>query len=139
MNSASVMFNLKPNFPKIYSTNPRDFMLEILFRTSLFFWYMKILLRSFSFWDIENSKPKFQLWYAYKLYAYINVYESVWNGKKGNWLLRKWIFDTFLLNLFSALALIRKNNFHKVLFQFAKRYSEKVTWKLNYLILILIE
>ena len=64
------MLNLKPNFLKIYLTNPYDFMLEILFRTSLFFWYMKILPRSFSFWDIENVKLRFQPRYAYKLYAY---------------------------------------------------------------------
>ena len=47
-------------FLKIYSTNQYDFMLEILFRRSLFFWYMKMLLESFSFWDNENVKPKFQ-------------------------------------------------------------------------------
>ena len=70
LSSASIMLNLKPNFLKIYLTNPYDFMFEILFRASLFFWYMKILLRSFSFWDIENVKPKFHPRYAYKLYAY---------------------------------------------------------------------
>ena len=47
--SASITLNLKSNFIKIYLTNPYDFMLGILLRTSLFFWYMKILLRSFSF------------------------------------------------------------------------------------------
>ena len=31
---------------------------------------MKILLRSFRIWNIENVKPKFQPRYAYKLYAY---------------------------------------------------------------------
>ena len=75
MSSASIMLNLKPNFLKIYSTTPYDFMLEILFITSLFFWYVKILLKSFSFWDIENVKPKLQPRYAYKLYAYKKVYE----------------------------------------------------------------
>ena len=75
---------------------------------------MKILLRSGRFWDIENVKPKFQARYAYKLYAYKK--KCVWNVKKGNWLLQKLVFETFLPNLFS----IRKNNFRKVLFQFAK-------------------
>ena len=39
-----MMLNLKSNFLQIYVTNPYDFTLEILFRTSLFFWYMKIML-----------------------------------------------------------------------------------------------
>ena len=116
--SASIMLNLNTNFLKIYLTNPYDFMLEILFRTSLFFWYMKILLRSFSFWDIENVKPKFQPIYTYK--------KSVWNVKKGNWLLRKLIFEIFLPNLFSKLSSICNNNFHKALFQFAKINSVKL-------------
>ena len=70
---------MEPNFRKIYLTNPYDFMLEILFRKSLFFWYMKIFLRSFSFWNIENVKPKFQPRNAYKIYAYKK--KSVWNVK----------------------------------------------------------
>ena len=69
------MLHLKPNFLKINLTNPYDFMLEILLRTSLFFWYVKILLRSFSFWDIKNVKAIFQRRYAYKLYAYKKVYK----------------------------------------------------------------
>ena len=73
-------------------TNPYNFMLEILFRISLFFWYIKILVRPFSFWDIENVKPKSQPRYAYKLYAYK---KSVWNVKKGNWLLQKLILRHF--------------------------------------------
>ena len=73
-----VKSNLKPNFLKIYLTNLYNFMLEILFRTSLFFWYVKILLRSFSFWDIENVKPKFQPRYAYKLYAYKKRVYEMW-------------------------------------------------------------
>ena len=121
---------MEPNFRKIYLTNPYDFMLEILFRKSLFFWYMKILLRSFSFWDIENVKPKFQPRCAYKLYAYKKW--SVWNVKKGNWLLWKLIFETFLPNLFSSLLLIRKNNFRKAFFSVCKNKFRKITWKLNY-------
>ena len=70
---------MEPNFRKIYLTNPYDFMLEILFRKNLFFWYMKIFLRSFSFWNIENVKPKFQPRNAYKIYAYKK--KSVWNVK----------------------------------------------------------
>ena len=66
MSSASIKFNLKPNFLKMYLSNPYDIMFEILFKTNLFFSYLKILLRSFSFWDIENVKPKFQPRYAYK-------------------------------------------------------------------------
>ena len=62
----------------MYLTSPYDFMLEILFRTSLVFWYMKLLLRSFSFWDIENVKHKFQLRYAYKLYAYKKRVYEIW-------------------------------------------------------------
>ena len=70
------MLNLETIFLKIYLTNPYYFMLEILIRTSLLFWYMKILLRSFSFWNIKNVKAKFQPSYAYKVYAYKNgVYE----------------------------------------------------------------
>ena len=118
------MLSLKPNFLKIYLTSPYDFMLEILFRTSLLIWYMKILLRSFSFWDIENVKPKFQTRFGYKLYAYKE--KSVRYVKKGNWLLRKLIFETFLPNLFSNLPPIRKNNFRKALFQFAKINSAKL-------------
>ena len=113
------MLNLKLNFLKIYSTNLCDFMLEILFRTSLFFWYIKILLRSFSFRDIENVKPKFQTRYAYKLYAYIK--KSVWNVKKGNSLLQKLNFETLLLQSFIS---VRQDIFRKI------------TWKLNYLTLI---
>ena len=60
-------------FLKIYSTNPYDFMLEILFRTSLFFWYIKILLKCFGFWDVANVKPKFQLRYALCLWK-----KNVW-------------------------------------------------------------
>ena len=118
MSPASIMLNLKPNFLKIYLPNPYDFMLQVLFRTGLFFWYMKILLRSFSFSDIENVKPKFQPIYTYK--------KSVWNVKKSNWLLRKLIFELFLPNLFSNLPPIRKNNFHKALLQFAKINSTKL-------------
>ena len=119
-----IMLNMEPNFLRIYLTNPYDFMLEILFRKNFFFWYMKILLRSFSFWDIENVKPKFQPRCAYKLYAYKKW--SVWNVKKGNWLLWKLIFETFLPNLFSSLLPIRKNNFRKAFFQFAKINSAKL-------------
>ena len=72
LSSASFELNLKPNFLKIYLNNPYHFLVEILLRTSLFFWYVKILLKSFSFWDIKNAKPKFQSRYAYKLYAYKN-------------------------------------------------------------------
>ena len=68
--SVSIMRNLKPNFLKIYSTKPYDFMIEILFKISLFFLYIKILLKFFSFWDIKNVSPKFQPWYAFELYAY---------------------------------------------------------------------
>ena len=118
------MLNMEPNFLKIYLTNPYDFLHEILFRKSLFFWYMKILLRSFSFWGIENVKPNFQPRYACKLYAYKK--KGVWNLKKVNWLLRKLIFETFLPNLFSNLHPIRKNNFHKALFQSAKINSAKL-------------
>ena len=59
LSSASIMLNLKPNFLKIYFTNAYDFMLKILLRTNLFFWYTKIFLRSFSVWDIKNVKAKF--------------------------------------------------------------------------------
>ena len=97
---ASIMLNLKPNFIKIYSTTPYDFMLEVLFRTSLYFWYIKILLKSFSFWVIENTKPKFQPRYAYEYYAYKK--ECI-KCEKGNWLLQKLIFETFLPNLFLNL------------------------------------
>ena len=45
-------------------------MLKILFGASSFFWSIKMFLKSFSFWDVENIKPKFQPRYAYKLYAY---------------------------------------------------------------------
>ena len=96
-------------------------MLEVLFRTRLFFSYMKILLRSFSFWDIEIVKPKFQPIYTYK--------KGVWNVKKGNWLLRRLIFEIFLSNLFSNLAPVRKNNFRKVYFQFPKINSTKGDFK----------
>ena len=41
-------------------------------------------------------------------------------------LLRKLIFETFLPNLFSNLPPIRKNNFRKALFQFAKINSAKL-------------
>ena len=78
LSSASIMLNLKPNFPKIYLTNPYDFMFKILLRTSLFFWYMKILLRSFNFWGIKNVKAKFQPRYAYKLYAYKKRVYEMW-------------------------------------------------------------
>ena len=58
------------------STQPTLCMLEMLFRTSLFFCYIYIwilvLLRSFRFWDIENVKRKFEpRYYAYKLYMLI--------------------------------------------------------------------
>ena len=82
MSSASIMLNLKPNFLKIYLTNPYDFMLEILLRTSLFFWYLKILLRSFNFWDIKNVKVKFKPRYACKLYAYKKRVYEMWKKKK---------------------------------------------------------
>ena len=72
------MLNLKPNFLKISLTNPYDFRPEILFRTSLFFWYMKMLLRSFRIWNIENVKSKFQPRYAYKLYAYKKGLYEMW-------------------------------------------------------------
>ena len=72
------MLNLKPSFLKIYLTNPYDFMLEMLLSTSLFFWYMKMLLRSFSFWDIKNFKAKLQPSYAYKLYAYKKGVYEIW-------------------------------------------------------------
>ena len=78
LNWASIKLNLKPNFLNIYLTNPYDVMLEILFRTSLLFWYVKILLRSFSFWDIENVKAKFQLRHAYELYAYKKRVYDMW-------------------------------------------------------------
>ena len=42
------MLNLKPNFLKIYSATPYDFMLKILFTKNLLFWYIKILLQYFS-------------------------------------------------------------------------------------------
>ena len=72
------MLNLKPNFPNIYLTNPYDFMLETLFRTSLFFWHMKALLWSFNFWDIEIVKPKFRPRYAYKFCAYKKRVYEMW-------------------------------------------------------------
>ena len=75
LKSISIVLNLKRNFLKIYLTNPHDFMLEFFFRTILFLRFMKILLRSFRFWDIENVKPKFQPMYTYKLYAYNKLYE----------------------------------------------------------------
>ena len=93
---------------------------------------MKLLLRSFSFWDIENVKPKFQPRYAYKLYAYKK--KSILDVKFDYWLLEKLIFETFLLNLFLNLWRICKNNFRKALFQLPK-----ITWKLKYLTLMLIE
>ena len=108
MSSASIMLNLKPNFLKSYLTNSYDFMLEVLFRTTLLFWYIKKLPRSFSFWDTENVKHKFQAIYTYK--------KSVWNVKKGIWLLRKLILETFLPNLISNLPPICKINFRKALF-----------------------
>ena len=103
-------------FLKIYSTNPYDFMLEILFRTNLFFWYIKILLESFSFWYIENVKPTFQLRYALCLQK-----KECMKCEKGNGLLWKIFFETFLSNLLSNLPPIPKNNFHKALFQSAKK------------------
>ena len=51
------MLNFKPNFLKIYSATPYDFMLAILFRKNLLFSSIKILLKSFRVWDIENFKP----------------------------------------------------------------------------------
>ena len=72
------MLNLKPNFLKIYLTNTYNFMAEVLFRTSLFFWYIEILLRSFSIWDIGYVKPKFQPVYTYKLYAYKKRVYEMW-------------------------------------------------------------
>ena len=78
LSSASVMLTLKLNFLKIYLTKPCDFMVEVLFRKSLFFWYMKVLLRSFRFWDIENVKHKFQPRYAYKLYAHKKRVYEMW-------------------------------------------------------------
>ena len=53
--------------------------------------------------------------------------KSVWNVKKGSWLLQKWIFETFLPILFSNFPPICKNNFHKALFQSAKINSKKLT------------
>ena len=94
-------------------------MLEIIFRRSLFFWYIKILLKSFSVWDIENVKPKFSL---DMLYAYKK--KNVWNVKKGKWLLQKIIFETFLSNLFSNLPPVHKNNLRKALFQSAKKIPQ---------------
>ena len=75
------MLNREPNFLKIYLTNPYDFTHEILFRKSLFFWYMKILLSSFRVWGIENVKPKFQPRNAYKIYAFKKKVYEMW--KKG--------------------------------------------------------
>ena len=74
----------------------------------------------FSFWDIENVKPKFQPRYAYKLYAYK---KECMKCEKKPWLLPKLIFETFLPNSFPNLPPIRKKNFPKGLFQFAKMYS----------------
>ena len=76
--SASIMLNLKTNILEIYLTNPYHFILEILLRTSWFFWYIKIFIRSFSFWDIKNVKAKFQPRYAYKLYAYKKRLYKIW-------------------------------------------------------------
>ena len=138
LKSISIVLNLKRNFLKIYLTNPNDFMLEVFFRTILFLRYMKILLRSFRFWDIENVKPKFQPMYTYKLYAY----KKLWNVKKGNWFLRKLPFEIFSPNLFSNLHPICKNNFRKALFQFTKFNFAKLPENYlpeNYLTLILIE
>ena len=55
------MLNMEPNFLRIYLTNPYDFIFKILFRKSLFFWYMKILLRSSWFWDIKILSSNFNL------------------------------------------------------------------------------
>ena len=117
------MLNLKPNFLKIYLTNPYDFMLEILLRTSLFFWYMKILLRSFSFWDIENVKPKFQPRYAYKLYAYK---KRVYEMRKKVLIIAKINFSDIFTKFIYKFAPICKNNFRKASFQFAKLNSAKL-------------
>ena len=46
--------------------------------------------------------------------------------KKGNRLLQKLIFETFLRNLFSNLAPICKNNFRKALLHFPKLNSAKL-------------
>ena len=46
---------------------------------------------------------------------------------------------TFFLNLFSNLPPVWKNNFRKALFQFTELKFRKVTWKLNYWTLMLIE
>ena len=81
MHPASIMLNLKPNFFKVYLTNPLDFMLEMLLRTRLSSSYMKVLLRSFSFWDIKNIKAKFQPRYAYKLYDYEKRVYEMWKKR----------------------------------------------------------
>ena len=90
LRSASVKLNLKPKFRKIYLTNPYHFMLEILLRTSLLFWYMKILLRSFSFSGIKNVKAKFQSRYTYKLCTYKKRLYEMWKviDYCENWFLR---------------------------------------------------
>ena len=81
---------------------------------------------------MSSPNFSFDMLYAYKK-------KNVWNVKKGNWLLRKLVFETFLSNVFANLSPIRKNNFRKALFQSAKKKFRKITWKLNYLILMLIE
>ena len=65
------------------------------------------------------SSPNFNL---NMLYTYKK--KNVQNVKKGNWLLQKIIFETFLWNLFLNMPPIRKNNFRKAFLQSAKKIPE---------------
>ena len=113
-------------------------MLEILFRTSLFFWYIKILLRSFSFWHIENlkmSSPNFSL----DMLISFRLIKKNMKCEKRQLIIAKINFwDIFIKFIFKfvpdsqewlpqSLVLVQKNKFRKI------------TWKLNYLALMLIE
>ena len=57
-------------FSKSTQPPPMILCLRFYLEQAFFFWYIRILLKSFSFWDIENVKSKSQPRYAYKLYGY---------------------------------------------------------------------
>ena len=124
MSSASIVLNLKPNFLKIYLTNPYDFMLEVLFRTNLFFDIWKYCSDLLVSEILKMSSPNFNL---DMLISFMLIKKECMKCEKRLLrLLRKLIFETFLPNLFSNLPPICKNNFRKALFQFAKLNSAKL-------------
>ena len=68
----------------------------------------------------KMSRPKCSL---DMLMSFMLIRKECTKYEKGNWLLRKVIFETFLPNLFSNSPPFCKNKFRKTLVQFAKLNS----------------